>query len=159
MLAGLWLAILGVGIDRHNPNPVPIPSQPVAFRGHYYQVFPYGKLIYWQRAADICIAKGGYLVIINDAEENDFLTTIGAGNGIYYLGASDHDKEGEWRWGNGSPMTFQNWKPGEPNNSRGNQDYLVAYHPSWPQWHDTSWAFGFICEWDILPNLYSEAQR
>ena len=59
---------------------------------------------------------GGHLVIINDAEENDFLTSIGAGNDYYHLGASDHEKEGEWRWVDGTPMKFENWHQNEPNN-------------------------------------------
>merc|ERR1711962_11697 len=33
-----------------------------------------------------------------------------------WLGGTDKDKEGTWKWTDGSPFEFTNWPKGEPNN-------------------------------------------
>ena len=153
----VWITIFGFGSLESglpkNPDPILLASEPVEFRGHYYQVIDTGESIHWEDAAARCESMGGHLVIINDPEENEFLTSIGAGNEYYHLGASDHEKEGDWRWVDGTPLTYENWHPNEPNNYGGDEDYLNAYFELWPQWNDAgSEGRGFVCEWDELPD-------
>ena len=134
-------------------NRIDIPEEPTAFRDHYYQVFEVESSILWLEAKARCEAMGGHLVIINDAEENEFLTTIGTGNAYYHLGASDHETEGVWRWVDGTPFTYENWHANEPNNFGGDEDYLNALHLLWPKWNDAGEkASGFVCEWDTVPD-------
>jgi hypothetical protein len=163
VLAAFWImvvvavsfAIVTPGLASARAQ-LPISQTPVQYGDHYYQVFeqPYG--IEWNDAKTQCEALGGYLVIINDAEENAFLTSIGAGNRRCHLGASDADIEGDWRWVDGSAMTYQNWHEGEPINDPSSialvENYLSADPAQWPKWAGgPSRAEGFICEWDRLP--------
>ena len=37
-----------------------------------------------------------------------------------WLGGTDKDEEGTWKWSDGSPFEFTNWLWGEPNNWIGN---------------------------------------
>lgn len=135
---------------------IPISQTPVPYGGHYYQVFEHPEGIEWDDARSQCEALGGYLVIINDADENDFLTSLGAAKRQFHLGASDADTEGDWRWVDGSPMTYQNWQehhPAEhPSEYARATNYLMTEPFEWPKWRNgQSTAQGFICEWDRLP--------
>jgi len=135
---------------------IPISQTPVPYGGHYYQVFEHTEGIEWDDAKVQCEALGGYLVIINDADENDFLTSIGAGKRAFHLGASDADIEGEWRWVDGSPMKYQNWQEHHPAKLPAHypraRNYLMTQPFEWPKWFNgESRAQGFICEWDHLP--------
>ena len=135
---------------------IPISQTPVQYGGHYYRVFEHPEGIEWDDARAQCEILGGYLVIINDAEENDFLTSIGAAKRRFHLGASDADTEGDWRWVDGSPMTFQNWhehQPSEHPDYARLENYLSAEPFQWPKWSSgPSRADGFICEWDRFPD-------
>lgn len=86
---------------------------------------------------------GGYLVAINDAEENAFVAshfpiTVPGYNA--WIGLSDEVTEGTFLWDSGEPVTYANWVSGEPNNDHGNEDYVeikLNVATSWPgQWND-----------------------
>ncbi|MEM7390731.1 MAG: lectin-like protein, partial [Verrucomicrobiota bacterium] len=148
-VAMAWASLADVKEKSSRP---PIPSEPTEFEGHFYQIFETKQPISWDEAKARCEAMGGHLVIIDHAEENDFLTTIGAGNAFYHLGATDREEEGEWLWVDGTPMTYENWHPNEPNDYGGSEDYLNALHLHWPRWNDAGFmANGFVCEWDTPP--------
>jgi hypothetical protein len=63
----------------------------------------------------------GHLVTIADAAENDFLRALGASYGSSFLiGFSDAFFEGTFQWiSTGEPITYVNWKSGEPNDAGG----------------------------------------
>ncbi|MCX8155476.1 MAG: FG-GAP-like repeat-containing protein [Verrucomicrobiae bacterium] len=87
--------------------------------GHAYFFTASG--LTWRDAQAQAAARGGYLVSINDAEENAWiLATFGSD---FFIGLTDEDQEGTWVWASGEPVTYLNWNGGEPNNS-GNEDYV-----------------------------------
>jgi hypothetical protein len=47
----------------------------------------------------------------------------------YWIGLTDHDVDGDYRWVNGDTFDYQNWNPQEPNNLRGDEDYIAI------NWH------------------------
>ncbi len=53
-------------------------------------------------------AEGAYLVAINDKAEQEWLSGF-FGNHLYWIGLSDAEKEAEWVWQNGEPLTYANW--------------------------------------------------
>jgi len=93
-----------------------------------------------------CHQDQGYLVAINHAEENSFLTeTFGSIFGEIYIGAQQDENEKSW-WLNEDPWQFESWDRSiikEPNNS---WEKCVVMAMS--GWRDVGCrrAFPFICE-------------
>ena len=59
-------------------------------------------------AKERAAAEGAHLVAINDKAEQEWLLGL-FGNDLYWIGLSDAEKEGEWVWQNGEPLTYTNW--------------------------------------------------
>lgn len=87
----------------------------------------------WQVAQNICEGYGGYLAVINDAEENAFLANILTLQSAF-IGLSDHITEGHFQWSNGDPITYSNWYAGQPNNYNNDQDYCEMLNDG--TWND-----------------------
>lgn len=73
--------------------------------GHAYKKIRCGSL---KDAKNRAAAEGASLVAINDAAEQKWLLGL-FGNHLYWIGLSDAEKEGEWVWQNGEPLTYTNW--------------------------------------------------
>ena len=59
--------------------------------------------------------------------------------------------DGEWSWTDGSPWTFTNWAPGEPNDDRGIEDFVEINFRSTGLWNDepdVKFAKGALCQYD-----------
>ncbi len=132
-----------------------IPSEAT---GHFYE-FVSSASINWTDSRDAAAARTlfglqGYLATITSQEENDFIRQkLGADA---WIGGSDADVEGEWRWVTGpeagtqfsndsTPVggQFANWNTGEPNNSGGNEHYAEIYSTDGVgKWNDLPNSFG-----------------
>ena len=75
--------------------------------GHAYKKIRCRSL---KDAKDRATDEGAYLVTINDEAEQKWLSGL-FGNRLYWIGLSDAEEEGEWRWQNGEPLTYTNWVP------------------------------------------------
>ena len=126
--------------------------------GHYYE-FVSSSGITWDQAkidaeSRTLYGLNGYLVTITSDSENTLITSMAGGNG--WIGASDADSEGIWKWvtgpeagtqfwlgdtnaGTSSTLNYgssynnqyANWASGEPNNSdstRGGEDVAHFYY-------------------------------
>ena len=133
-------------------------SQIYTFQGHRYQVFHEG--ISWTEAQAKSEKLGGHLATITSQAEYDFILSFLTDDvRLYWLGATDANEEGVWKWVTGEPFSFTKWLPGEPNNL-GNENYLILtnyYYNQWG-WDDgtidavTPEMYSFICEWDESEN-------
>lgn len=86
----------------------------------------------WVNAQNNCVANGGNLATIPNAATNAFIAAnvpVGV-----FIGFTDQTQEGTFTWIDGSPVTYQNWNAGEPNNS-GNEDYTQLF-ASTGRWND-----------------------
>ncbi|XP_028905597.1 C-type lectin domain family 4 member G-like [Ornithorhynchus anatinus] len=99
----------------------------------------------WQEAKDHCIEQGAHLVIINNQQEQNFLTQ-NDGKG-YWIGLTDMDTEGTHQWIDGTDLIFTYWNTGEPNDSRGVEDCVMMLTTGrWNDFRCTSDSDNWICE-------------
>ncbi|XP_008057679.1 C-type lectin domain family 17, member A [Carlito syrichta] len=70
----------------------------------------------WDEAREFCQDNFSHLVIVSSFAEQNFLAKAHDSPWMYWLGLSDRDQEGDWRWLDGSPVTLSFWEPEEPNN-------------------------------------------
>ncbi|XP_031465115.1 low affinity immunoglobulin epsilon Fc receptor-like isoform X2 [Phasianus colchicus] len=70
----------------------------------------------WIEARAACSMLGAQLAIVNSELENKFLANHIMEIRAFWLGLSDMQKEGDWEWLDGQPLSISFWKKGEPNN-------------------------------------------
>lgn len=103
---------------------------------------------------------GGHLVTIESEEENRFLTRLGAGdNENFYIGLTDKEQEGTWRWSSETPFEYTNWAKGgvdwqvlAPNGGPAenygvimgnqkifsNEQWIANPNPYWHDWNNSA---------------------
>lgn len=91
------------------------------------------------------------LVNIGSADENDFIEkNILGGNLDYWIGLTDSETEGNWKWANGATLTgYNNWASYQPNDYKGQDCAAIkGATQNSGKWHDVSCYFnkGFIYE-------------
>ncbi|KAF4115384.1 hypothetical protein G5714_002873 [Onychostoma macrolepis] len=85
----------------------------------------------WVDSRRDCLQRGADLIIINNKEEQEFITKVISGN-IVWIGLTDSDNEGVWKWVDGSALTtgFSFWGIGEPNGGR-RENCVASYPTGW----------------------------
>ena len=109
---------------------------------HYYEYISTPAT--WQDAfnnanGSTYLGLQGYLATITSAAEDSFASGSVAGGQLAWLGGSDVQTEGLFRWvngpENGQAFTYTNWSGGEPNNFFIGESY-VQTNWSGGRWND-----------------------
>ena len=90
-------------------------SCPEDWREHGHHCYYWNKIYEkWSDAEKFCNTKDGNLASVENEETTKFLNSWKAEE--YWLGGTDEGTEGVWRWTDGSPWNYTNWRPGQPAN-------------------------------------------
>ncbi|XP_074551396.1 C-type lectin domain family 10 member A-like [Halichoeres trimaculatus] len=75
----------------------------------------------WEESRQDCRATGADLVVIESLEEQEFISKSAKADS--WIGLSDRDDEGTWKWVDGSSLTQGFWWGPQPDNGRGDPQY------------------------------------
>ncbi|XP_040290431.1 macrophage mannose receptor 1-like [Bufo bufo] len=106
----------------------------------------------WFEARNFCKAIGGDLLSITDKDEEQAVWTMMINDGIYrqvfWVGLQNTNLDEGFTWSDGSPLNYENWAYGEPNNHQGMElcgEVNTDHRLSWNDRHcDTPQ--NWICE-------------
>jgi hypothetical protein len=125
---------------------------------HYYEFVDFGDVVgltqSWNSASayaatlSLTSASGyeGHLATLSSQAEDDFVWSFLNANGVdalasgRFLGAYK-DANAAWQWVTGESFNYANWMAGEPNNSGGNENYLMNWWSAdalGGRWNDTT---------------------
>ncbi|XP_034715636.1 CD209 antigen-like protein E isoform X2 [Etheostoma cragini] len=105
----------------------------VYFRLSFYYISSEKKS--WQDSRADCQQRSADLVIINSKEEQDFTSTF---HKLTWIGLTERETKGTWKWVDGTLLTKSYWNPGEPNDYEGkNEDCVEIRTHDWENnWND-----------------------
>jgi hypothetical protein len=102
----------------------------------------------WTDAQAEAVAAGGNLVTINDAEEQKWLIDVFGSSELFWIGLTDEQTEGVWKWSSGDNVSFTYWSRNEPNNALsyadqyfGGENYVVMNWLTNGKWNDVANTF------------------
>jgi TPR repeat protein len=132
-------------IIRRKRVPIPLkPQEPLEriaeFEGHTFKFIPIKKS--WNKAKNDAEKLGGYLVCINSEREQKFIADlITIDNKVMptWIGLTDEQSEGDFRWVNGEVVQYRNWLPNQPDNYDhygSKQNYVWLGYKNSSQWDD-----------------------
>jgi hypothetical protein len=124
-----------------------------SLQANSYQIV-YGAFDWPQAKADAENQGGHLATITSEAEWLSLSSSLGLPKiEQYWIGASDEEVEGDWKWVTGEPWSYTRWAPGEPSGTGlyGKEDVLMLYGYLDGQWNDAQWFYlGFGADGYIL---------
>lgn len=97
----------------------------------------------WSQAQARAIAAGGNLVTINNVQEQKWLLDVFGNTEMFWIGFTDQETEGVWKWASGEAVTYTNWTATDPNDAQffgnqflGGEDYAVMGWQQNGKWND-----------------------
>lgn len=133
-------------------TPTPDRTGATAFAGHFYRVFD--DRLTWDQAKERCQQLGGYLAVVTSKSENDFLWSLAKTKPYpmyttVWLGATDIDQEGTWKWLTGEMFTLSEYVGADGGRSENYlnlrlsserwEDYPAAGETVGQQWYACEW--------------------
>uniref|UniRef100_A0A672R0E2 C-type lectin domain-containing protein n=1 Tax=Sinocyclocheilus grahami TaxID=75366 RepID=A0A672R0E2_SINGR len=97
----------------------------------------------WTESRRYCTERGANLIIINNREEQEFVRKWSDKDRVW-IGLTDSDVEGSWKWVDGSTPTSGFWMSAEPDEYRGENCALIVVG-EWAD-HPCTEEFNWMCE-------------
>ncbi|MBV4360473.1 lectin-like protein [Pinibacter aurantiacus] len=156
---GVYQSVIELPAAYNDPYPQSKLIYKGSYNGHgYYQSIGFYP---WQTAKQLAEQKGGHLLTVNSAGENDFIRTklkqedgYGPWIGLYNTGTL-----GQFAWVTGEPFNFSYWYPSEPSNGGVTNTIKEPYVHIWGydsqnRWNDldSQYYLAFIAEFEA-PNV------
>uniref|UniRef100_A0A669EZ09 C-type lectin domain-containing protein n=1 Tax=Oreochromis niloticus TaxID=8128 RepID=A0A669EZ09_ORENI len=100
----------------------------------------------WDVARKNCRDRGADLMVIDTPEEQMILSVIITEDA--WIGLNDKEKEGTWKWVDGTPLTLRYWAGDQPDNGGGLEDCAHIINNNKKSWNDLpcSTSLKWICE-------------
>lgn len=149
---------------------IKIDKDTYIYKNKIYKVFKEPKT--WKEAQAYCESIGGNLAMPKTEEYSNFIVSIATQYNLQglWLGTTDEETEGVWKWVDGTFMVYSNWNTGEPNNLTTptrpeGEDYLETYtNNNAGKWNDlpndaVSQISGFICEFNKINDIKVYRQK
>lgn len=130
----------------------PAQQGAVAWNGHKYKYI--AEKMAWHEAKAKCETMGGYLLVIDNQAEQDFVVelfkALEAKPETVWCGVTRGRMPGEWVTVKGQKASYTNWSRGNPSNHGGRENCVEVIPPDGSLWNDRpeNWPAPFICEWD-----------
>lgn len=104
----------------------------------------------WLGAQNQAEALGGNLVSINSADAQQWIVDTFGTQQVFHIGLTDSEiygaEEGIFKWVNGDPLIYENWKECEPNNTPflpEGEDFSVINQHVDGKWNDRTYIGNF----------------
>ncbi|XP_077965038.1 C-type lectin domain family 4 member M-like isoform X3 [Gasterosteus aculeatus] len=101
----------------------------------------------WQDSRDDCLQNGSDLIIITSKEEQDFARQFKKRS---WIGLTDRETEGTWKWVDGTELKERYWTTGEPNSYLGSNEDCgeMKFYEEQHNWNDLECSYKnfWICE-------------
>lgn len=97
----------------------------------------------WTQAQARAKSAAGNLVTINNVQEQKWLLDVFGSTEMFWIGFTDQETEGVWKWASGEAVTYTNWTSTDPNDAQffgnqflGGEDYAVMGWQQNGKWND-----------------------
>ncbi|WP_155798394.1 CotH kinase family protein [Sorangium cellulosum] len=92
----------------------------------------------WEDAERDCTAQDGHLVSIHDMETQDLVFSAASDlqQGDWWIGLTDAESEGDFVWTDGTPLDYERWNGGEPNDAGGGEHCVELADGASGRWND-----------------------
>lgn len=133
-----------------------IPFKELIVNNKKYILYENENKLMWHEAKIYCEQQGGHLATLSTQSEYNTIKNMMQGTDFTqtFLGATDEENEGVWKWITRESWSYTNWNTNEPNNCDGNENYLALNNSGLDfTWNDIAnfceYDSAFICEIDL----------